>query len=343
MRPPDSFLPKDVGAQAFLRDAAGDTSASVVPPSRSKAIEIRPVRPILLALMTLIAPQLGFAQQAPTGAHYGGRATDTGYGGSLVNSAGVYSTSIPLDLPAERAGLPVPLQISYGTRGVGAAGLGWDIPFSYIRREFTFAHHRPAITQASDRARGRVPFFHSLGPAASWCPMVMRGLSAPVRSSSLCVKVAACSWPMMAPAAPIRSRQPRITQPRIFGNAGLWLLNSVSTAGGASVQLTYEYRTYRIDGRKRLEVSLTRIAYNTSPITGCAKHEIVLTYGDSSTSPLSISMLDDIALVRFRTLTQVDVTSRANCDTLPEVLRSYLLKYLTDGEVPRHRLPRLKS
>src|SRR5262249_24895506 len=104
----------------------------------------RPVRLILLALLvTLIAPRFGLAQEAPTGSHYGGRASDTGFGGSLVNATGGYSTSIPLALPAERAGLPVPFQISYGTHGVGAAGLGWDIPFSYIRRDRTFAHRRP--------------------------------------------------------------------------------------------------------------------------------------------------------------------------------------------------------
>jgi hypothetical protein len=103
----------------------------------------------LLALM-LIAPELGFAQEAPTGSHYGGRASDTGFGGSLANVTGAYSASIPLALPAERAGLPVPLQISYGTRGVGAAGLGWDIPFSYIRRDRTFAHRRPAYFVSTD-------------------------------------------------------------------------------------------------------------------------------------------------------------------------------------------------
>jgi hypothetical protein len=40
--------------------------------------------------------------------------------------------------------LPLPLQIAYGGRGVGAAGLGWDVPFSYLQHRRTFAHRRPA-------------------------------------------------------------------------------------------------------------------------------------------------------------------------------------------------------
>jgi hypothetical protein len=171
---------------------------------------------IVPALMMFIVPGQGLAQQAPTGAHYAGRGTDTGFGGSLVSSTGSYSTSIPLDLPAERAGLPVPLQISYGTRGVGAAGLGWDIPFSFIRRDRTFAHRRPA-GYAPPQPRERT-FISLLGASGELVPQwVTPGLFVPVRSSSLCVKAAPCSWPMMAPAAPIRSRSLRSSVALVCG------------------------------------------------------------------------------------------------------------------------------
>src|SRR5882672_11498479 len=86
----------------------------------------------------LSAPGSAAAQLAPTGGHYAARASDTGYEG-MVNSLGGYQASVPLDLPASRGGLPVPVQIVYGVRGVGAAGIGWDVPLSYIRRDTTFA------------------------------------------------------------------------------------------------------------------------------------------------------------------------------------------------------------
>jgi RHS repeat-associated protein len=328
-------------------------------------------RPILLALLTtLIAPAVGFAQEAPTGAHYGGRATDTGFGGSLVNATGGFSTSIPLALPAERAGLPVPLQITYGMRGVGAAGLGWDIPFSYIRRDRTFAHRRPAyrntrtipivfqnlIRIVSSYAEDALPrprertFLSLLGAGGD---LVRHGDTLVVRTGTLELAVRESGGEFLAydgagrtytftqctQFATYTSRQCEQ-----FRRARLWLLKSVSTEGGASVQLTYELTTRPMPehGGTGLEVNLTRIAYNTHPVAGCAKHEIALTYGNSSPSPLSISMLGEEALVRFRTLTRVDVRSRATCASISERLRSYELQYLLDDD-PDTKLPRLQS
>jgi len=90
----------------------------------------------------IVAP--AYAQLAPTGEHYAGRSTDTGYGGTFVGATGTFAASIPLELPPARGGLPIPLQIAHGTHGVGAAGLGWDVPLSYITRERSFAHRRPS-------------------------------------------------------------------------------------------------------------------------------------------------------------------------------------------------------
>ena len=51
-----------------------------------------------VALGAALVPQQVHAQVAPTGAHYGGRSSDTGFTGG-VNSSGGYSTSVPLDSP----------------------------------------------------------------------------------------------------------------------------------------------------------------------------------------------------------------------------------------------------
>src|SRR5690242_4711470 len=80
-----------------------------------------------------------FAQLAPTGDHYAGRPTDTGYGGGFVNATGGFAASIPFELPPSRGGLPIPLQVTYDVHGVGAAGLGWDLAISYIKKDSTFA------------------------------------------------------------------------------------------------------------------------------------------------------------------------------------------------------------
>ena len=45
------------------------------------------------------------AQLAPTGGHYANQPSDTGFTGG-VSSSGGYSTSVPLDLPGARNGLP---------------------------------------------------------------------------------------------------------------------------------------------------------------------------------------------------------------------------------------------
>src|SRR5262249_31000411 len=96
------------------------------------------------------------AQIAPTGDHYGARASDTGFSGA-VNSSGGYGASVPLALPPAQGGLPVPLGIVFGGNRGGAAGLGWDVPLSFIRRDTTIAHSRPASAPgASPQPREQV-------------------------------------------------------------------------------------------------------------------------------------------------------------------------------------------
>jgi hypothetical protein len=68
--------------------------------------------------LSLLWQRESAAQLAPTGTHYAGRPTDTGYGGP--NDHGGYATSVQLDLPPSRGGLPVPMQIVSGGRGFGA-------------------------------------------------------------------------------------------------------------------------------------------------------------------------------------------------------------------------------
>src|SRR5262245_14830358 len=104
---------------------------------------VRWLSSLIGATISILLPLQAAAQLAPVmGAHYAARASDTGFSGS-VNSQGGYGASVPLDLPPAKGGLPVPLSVVYGGRQFGAAGLGWDVPLSYIYHSKTIAHHRP--------------------------------------------------------------------------------------------------------------------------------------------------------------------------------------------------------
>jgi hypothetical protein len=108
---------------------------------------------LILAVSLTSAVQ---AQLAPTGGHYAARASDTGFAGA-VNSQGEYGASVPLDLPAVRGGLPLPVGIVSGGHTTGAAGVGWDVPLSFIRRDTTIAHRRPMnIPDAAPRIGERI-------------------------------------------------------------------------------------------------------------------------------------------------------------------------------------------
>src|ERR1041384_2584807 len=89
-----------------------------------------------VAVGALLAAQPAWAQLSlpPAGPSGGGFAG--------ANSGG-YGASVPLDFPAAHGGVPVPVQITYSERGVGAAGRGWDVPLSYIRRDTTVVRRRP--------------------------------------------------------------------------------------------------------------------------------------------------------------------------------------------------------
>ena len=51
---------------------------------------------------------------------------------------------MPLELPPPRGALPVPLSIAYtGSPRAGAAGQGWDIPLSYVRRSTSARRRKP--------------------------------------------------------------------------------------------------------------------------------------------------------------------------------------------------------
>src|SRR5262245_24694406 len=96
----------------------------------------------MVALTWFAAPAR--AQVAPVGSHQAGRPSDTGFSG-LVNSTGGYDHAVPLSLPPDHRGMPVPVSVVYGGRVAGAAGMGWDVPLSYVRRDVSLGRRLPTL------------------------------------------------------------------------------------------------------------------------------------------------------------------------------------------------------
>ncbi len=144
-----------------------------------------------------------------------------------------------------------------------------------------------------------------------------------------------------APSACTKSQSdPTFVQPAGFASTGLWLLKSITAAGGSSVVLTYQLTTWPLDGGTGIAIDLLRVAYNPHPSMACTKNEIELAYGHGSITPVALTMLGNKVLVRKNTLTTVDVSSRADCTTPLQRLRRYELQYAPDVDT---QLPRLQS
>jgi RHS repeat-associated protein len=285
------------------------------------------------ALAASLSARPAAAQLAPTGGHYAGRGSDTGFAGA-VNSSGGYGASVPLDLPAARGGLPVPLHIVYGEHGVGAAGQGWDVPLSFIRRDTSFAHRRPVGSP------GFAP------PPHEQVSLVLEG-------RRMILVQTASGWVAQRDAPDLLIREQgdgtwvmydgqgrtylfTAADPALAG-ADLWHLASVTGPGGNKVALGYTVGSPSVPGAPgAVSIDLSTVQYNPDS-SGCYKNLVTLGY-DTSTGPLSISPLGNLIFVRVHPLVTVTVAARATCGASPETLRTYLLDYFAD---PDTRLPRL--
>ncbi|MBV8186064.1 MAG: VCBS repeat-containing protein, partial [Alphaproteobacteria bacterium] len=292
--------------------------------------------------MVLLNAAIGppaLAQLAPSGEHYAGRASDTGYGGSVVDAAGNFPASVPLELPAVRGGLPIPLEINYGPHEVGAAGLGWSMPLSYLRQSLSIAHRRPQSAPDAIPSLQQRTTLSLLGRSVD---LVAQGTSwiARLGTQELVVQQSGADWL----AYDGQGRTFTFKAVSTLPNEGLFLLKTITTMNGAKVELTYEISTWGLDGGSGTAIDLIGIDYNsptapTLPIA-CAKNHIALSYLNGSIAPIALSTLDDAILVRKSTLTQIDITSHVDCLTDPQRVRRYTFQYAAD---PDTGLPRLST
>lgn len=200
-----------------------------------------------LALGLSLAPTPASAQLAPTGAHYAARASDTGFQGGVTSSGG-YQAAVPLDLPGARGGVPVPVQVVYAERGFGAAGLGWDVPLSYLRVDTTLAHRRPKGNPgAAPQPREQV-FVVLEGRRVD---LVHAGTAWVARQDAPEIEVRQQpdgSWQLFDG----QGRTYRFTAPSsALAGTGMWLLTDVTGPGGGSVHLDYSITTPAVPAARR--------------------------------------------------------------------------------------------
>ena len=269
------------------------------------------------------------AQLAPTGDHYGGRASDTGFSGK-VNAGGGYSAAVPLDLSPARGGIAIPVQIVFGGHTVGAAGVGWDLPLSYVRDDVSIAKRKPR-NKPNAPATGRRRVTMSLaGQSLTFVPQGTAWVSANDAAMFKASDTGA-GWVVEDGSGN------RYTFSESAG-PGLWLLKKVDGPSGAVMTLAYAIQQVNLTGGRATSVDLTNVSYNYNPDLGCAKDVIELVYGDASPTPLSLSVMPSI-FVRMRTLDHINVRMRSSCSSILTV-RSYAFHYTADADT---QLPRLES
>jgi RHS repeat-associated protein len=303
-----------------------------------------------LAVLAMTAALPSLAQLAPVnGMHYAGRASDTGFAGA-VNSTGGYGASVPLDLSPTHGGLPLPLQVNYGGNRVGAAGLGWDIPLTYIFRSASIAHRRPKPGSFSPTPAPLAPPVHYV--------LMMGG-----ESIELVRNAADTAWVALRGNTQMEVRtsgggtlvmydgegrtynfsaQGASSDTRLV-NGDLFLLRSI-TGLGNTVRLVYEIGAPTLpNGSAALSIDLAQVHYDQHPTQqDCFKHRVYLSY-DAPSAPaplLSMSTLNGTVLARVGKLTSISVRGQPTCSEREVALRDYAFSYQADTDTD---LPRLQS
>jgi RHS repeat-associated protein len=320
---------------------------------------------VLISAVTLTVILAGTAvraQVAPQGSHQAGKASDTGFAG-MVNSNGGYSTSVPLDLIPAKAGLPVPVQVTYGGRAVGAAGMGWDVPISYILRDTTYAHRLPGYDSSVGAGAsepigteqltlvldGRSMLLMRKGDQQTskvWVP-IHDGPQIEVHDNGpnggMVLYDGAGRTYLFVNEGPVGPPgQPPTGHVPLLGGK-LYTLANI-TAPGNKVTVEYLNIVYSLPGGGTgLEIDLHSISYNSPTSTGgCFKNRIVLSYNPPVAAPLAMTMISDGILVRMSTLKWIDMHAFDICGSGAEdvILRRHVFTY---GDDPDTGLPQLTS
>src|SRR6185369_6868747 len=251
--------------------------------------------------------------------------------------------------------LPVPIGVTYGGDRLGAAGVGFDVPLSFVRRDLNLMHRRPA-EQPGQAVTPREQVVLSLG--GQMLDLVPTSTSWVARRDAPQLRVvedtAGATWTaydgegltytfsntLSGNSAPAGCST-NTTASTAITAAGLWLLTDISGPGGSTEHVNYCVTTPTLPDGNGLAIDLIDVNYNAHTSTaGCYKSKVALNYGNGST-PLSLVMVGNRTLTRLHTLDTINVISQADCTgTNGTTLNSYQFTYTNDQDTT---LPRLQS
>ncbi len=312
-------------------------------------------------LLFLASDTPAWAQAGPDGPHHATEGPGAGLASGPSPTGGL-PASIPLELPAPRGHIPIPVSIVYtGSTRAGAAGAGWDVPISYVRYSATSWRRFPGGgTPGTDNAPGRV--IVSTGGAPQLMVPNANGVFVPQAGSSYGeLRRTQSGWTLrtlenieyeFAPASSIEG--PGLG----WDDPDLWLLKRVRDAVGTD-QAVLHYDA-SVLGTCRRELNLASVEYTFDASGVKPLYNVQLEYepyavpmplgGASYCEPqpgTSVALFDRVdndklSFNRARVLRRVNVTARNNLDLTasPKSLRSYLLTYQLDPDTNK---PRLKT
>lgn len=273
-----------------------------------------------------------------------------------VSTTGSYSTLAPLELPVPRGDLVVPLSLVYdGSRRLGAAGVGWDIPLSYVEVSSTLSRRKPnGSTTVAQRVLLNIDGNATLMVQTD-APDIYRPFTADAYGELQRVyNAGAYDWHYRAPTGLIYVfTQLGTVDPSDIWDSSRWYLTRIHDTSGNRVEVTYSVidivHPDPIVPRLK-QVLLDRIEYSHDRLNTCAKHQIRLQYrreADPSVfppdRPLAIYIDEGHAQGRDRVLSTIEVWDRLDesCSTSSAYLaRSYEITYSPDGDT---QLPRLSA
>jgi hypothetical protein len=311
---------------------------------------------VLASLLSLHGATVARAQQAPIGQAEGGQGAPGGGGGG--------GQALPLNLPGERHGLPVPIGLAFsGGTQVGEGGVGWSVPLSVISQNDTFSRQRPrgllgwqgpALPPADHPEIGRATL-SLLGQSGLLVPIDNQGhFRVMLGDQAMEATKQGATWFVTDGSG----RRYRFDNLDGLSNKSLWLLTEIASGHHAQSKVTLHYRVQprQLGGLTTPELFLEAVRYNYDPSGACAKHEVNVKYGvpargggddevseDPNAPPpmrvLGTSVVNGRLLVRTELATHVIVYARGNgCGSGTVALHTYELQYVPDSDT---RMPRL--
>jgi RHS repeat-associated protein len=296
-------------------------------------------------------------------------------GSGALGPTGAYTTSVPLSLPPPRGDFPVPLSVIYtGGNRVGAAGVGWSIPISYVRQSTTLSRRKPVhkiALQTDDETLPKTAprLFLDMGSG----PMLMsksnvEGVFRPFAAGQhIELTETSDGWIAVDPAgrkftfSQVLDPNPDLSIPSIsteLGDKNLWLLTRITDRTGKNwVSLRYDVfdtitppppPSTAHTNFKVKEVVLRELSYSYDSSGTCPKHRIELGYryltsGNILGFPqyLDVQVSDGHMRARTNLLDTIKVWSQGKTSCLEsdvDLLMTYKFKYAKHLDTGRLRL-----